>query len=79
LQGIKLHDDLPENSYDYPYTVATVIRLRGNIDSFMELPKDKRPPEDIWFDSIELEEWFDRIYDSGKQTELELVIEDVEG
>jgi hypothetical protein len=45
----------------------------------MELPKDKRPPEDIWFDSIELEEWFDRIYDSGKQTELELVIDDVEG
>ena len=69
---------MPENSYDYPYTVATVIRLRENIDSFMELPKDKRPPEDIWFDQIELEEWFDRVFDSGKSTKLELVIDEVE-
>jgi hypothetical protein len=58
--------------------VATVIRLRQNIDSFMELPKDKRPPEDIWFDSVELESWFDRVY-KNEPTELELVIDDVEG
>ena len=45
----------------------------------MELPKDKRPPPDLWFDSIELEEWFDRVFEHKGPTELELVIDDVEG
>jgi len=44
----------------------------------MELPKDKRPPEDIYFDSEALEEWFDRIL-SRKQTSFDLLIDEVEG
>ena len=31
------------------------------IDGFFELPKDKRPPENIWFDSDELETWFEEV------------------
>ena len=30
--------------------------------SFDELPKPKRPPEVIWDNAKELEEWFDNIY-----------------
>lgn len=73
-----MHEDLPENSYDYPFTVASVMRMRENIDSYMELPKDKRPPEDIWFDADELEDWFDRVFDKKRPTEFELLIDEVE-
>lgn len=53
--------------------------MRETIDSFMELPKDKRPPEDIWFNSAEVEDWFNRVFKHRGQTEIELVIDDVEG
>ena len=49
------------------------------IDGFFELPKDKRPPENIWFDSDELETWFDRAFDKDKDTEFKLTIDNVEG
>jgi len=48
------------------------------IDSFMELPKDKRPPRNIWDDPDELEDWFDRIFDRNKDTGMEILIGDVE-
>jgi hypothetical protein len=65
--------------YDYPHTVSEVIRWREMINSFYELPKDKRPPEAIWFEPEELEEWFDRAFDRNKDTEFNLIIDDVEG
>ena len=49
------------------------------VDSFMELPEDKRPPKKIWNDPPKLTEWFDRVFDRDKQTEFELHIEDIEG
>jgi len=48
------------------------------IDGFFELPKDKRPPENIWFDSDELEIWFDRAFDPKKDTSFDLSIDNVE-
>ena len=43
------------------------------IDSYLELPEDKRPPRSIWDKPSELEEWFDRAFSSGeKQTEFSL-------
>ncbi len=54
------------------------MRMRENIDSYMELPKDKRPPEDIWFDQEELEDWFDRVFEKRRPTEFELLIDEVE-
>lgn len=71
----KLHGGLPKFAWDFPHTVSFVIRARQNIDSFYELPKDKRPPEDIWFNSDELEDWFDRVF---KHQQTEIVITDVE-
>ena len=48
------------------------------IDSFMELPEDKRPPKAIWDKPNELNEWFDRIK-SGAQTEFSIPLDDIEG
>ena len=49
------------------------------IDSFMELPKEKRPPKNIWSHPEKLEDWFDRVFDRKKQTEFDLYIDDIEG
>jgi len=48
------------------------------IDSFMELPKEKRPPKDMWDQPEELDDWFDRVFSRNKSTHLEVVIDDVE-
>ena len=65
---------------DYPHTIAYCIRKQMQIDSFMELPKDKRPPKSIWDDSDELDRWFDDMYKHpGSKANLEFVIDDIEG
>jgi len=46
------------------------------IDSFMELPKDKRPPESIWDDPDELDRWFDRVFSTGGKSNIELLVVD---
>lgn len=48
-----------------PYTISYVIRKRSQIDSFRELPKEKRPTEKmIWEGSSkEIDEWFDKVFD----------------
>ena len=70
---------MPESAYDLPYTISSVIKLREMLDGFLELPKDKRPPEDVWFKPEELEEWLDRAFSSDKQTSFDFVIDDIEG
>lgn len=48
---------------DIPHTLSYVIRKRKQIDSLMELPKDKRPPDDVlWHSNPDrLEEWLDDV------------------
>lgn len=54
--------------------------MREMIDSFYELPKEKRPPEDIWFSPEELEDWFDKIFHNRPtQAELTINLDEVEG
>ena len=55
------------------------------IDSFMELPKEKRPPDDIiWFGSQEdIDRWFDRVFkrdgtEPGKEIVLEIDPHEIE-
>jgi len=48
------------------------------IDSFMELPKEKRPPKTIWDDSEKLDDWFDRVFDRKTTPNVELFIDEVE-
>lgn len=64
-----------------PYTISFVIRKLQQIDNLNELPKEKRPPDDILWDgtSDDLDEWLDKVMDKKYQPEVELVIKDVEG
>lgn len=60
-----------------------MIRKLQQIDSLNELPKEKRPPDDILWDGNgdDLDEWLDKVLGSGKdQTDkVEFVINDIEG
>lgn len=37
------------------------------IDSFNELPKDKRPPRDLWSKPYKLEKFLDTVFDTKKE------------
>lgn len=64
---------------DVPYTISYIIRKRQQIDSFNELPKEKRPPDNIIWDgtSEEIDEWLDKVFNrKGKEnTTQEIVID----
>ncbi len=77
---VPLHRSLLKFSVsEYPHTVNYVIKRRMQIDSYLELPEEKRPPRSIWDKPSELEEWFDRIFSDGKkQTEFTLPIREDE-
>lgn len=64
LEGMPSVDKLP-------WTVSFVIRKRMQIDSFDEVPKDKRPPDSmIWYGTTEdIDRWFDKVFKSKKDTD----------
>lgn len=68
---------------EIPYTYSYVIRKMQQIDNLNELPKEKRPPEDIIWDgsSEELDEWLEKVLDPKKKTQqnVEFIIKDIEG
>jgi len=49
------------------------------IDAFMQMPKEKRPPKKMWDNQRAIDEWIERVYSKDKDTELEFYIDDVEG
>jgi hypothetical protein len=66
-----------------PHTISFVIRKRQQIDSFSELPEEKRPPEDMIWDGTkeDLDEWFDRVFDrknKGYEENIIIDLDDVE-
>lgn len=69
---------------DIPYTISYVIKKRKQIDSFSELPQEKRPPEHIiWSGNPkDLSDWFDKVFKRNKKKdddEFYLDIDEVEG
>lgn len=54
---------------EVPYTISFVIRKRQQIDSFNELPKEKRPDDKLIWEGTaeEIEDWFDRVFDRKKR------------
>ena len=68
-----------------PYTISYVIRKLQQIDNLNELPKEKRPPDNIIWDgtSEELDEWLDKVLGSKdhkpQQATVEFVVDEVEG
>lgn len=66
---------------EIPHTLSMFIRKMSQIASFNELPKEKRPPEYIWDNADELEDWFDRVFDreeKGKPGHLEFNLDDLD-
>lgn len=67
---------------EYPYTISFAIKKRLQYDSFLELPKEKQPPDNIWDRPEELEEWFDKVFKTTGDKPVDgtfLNINDVEG
>jgi len=49
------------------------------LDSYLELPEEKRPPRSLWDKPSELNDWFDRVFSDGqRQTEFSLPINEGE-
>ncbi|MHA2404164.1 MAG: hypothetical protein ACXADH_14300 [Candidatus Kariarchaeaceae archaeon] len=73
--GLPLHPDLPPAD-ELPWTISYIIKKRTQIDSFNELPKDKRPPDDIlWYGTPEeLDIWFDKVLDRNYEDPQKAVI-----
>lgn len=69
---------------DLPHTITAAIAIRAQVDSLMEIPKERRPPRGIWDKSYRLQEFLDHMYDdAGKgskkgQTYIDIDYEDVE-
>lgn len=65
-----------------PYTISFIVRKRQQIDNLNELPKDKRPPEQmIWEGSTEeLDAWLDKVFSTrgNKEKDTTIIIEDIE-
>lgn len=51
------------------------------IDNLNELPKEKRPPENLIWSGTErdLDNWIERVVRGKEDTKINLLIEDVEG
>lgn len=57
-----MHENLP-SADELPWTISYVIRKRAQIDSFNEIPSEKRPPDDlIWYGTQkDIDEWFKKV------------------
>ena len=60
--GIPLAEGL-DSVLDLPHTISFAILYRKRIDSFNELPKDKRPPRNLWDKPHRLGEFLETIWD----------------
>lgn len=52
-----------EKVTDLPHTLTYALLYRSRIDSFNELPKDKRPPRNLWDKPYALGQFLDTIWD----------------
>lgn len=59
---------------DIPYTISYVIRKRQQVDNLSELPKDKKPDDEMIWDGApeELESWLERVLSGKESKEIEL-------
>jgi hypothetical protein len=60
--GIPIMEGLPNSTEELPNIITYMILHRAKIDSFNELPKEKRPPRDLWDKPYKLEEFFEEIF-----------------
>lgn len=72
-----------EDISNIPHTISYALLHRLKINSFNELPKDKRPPRNLWDKPSRLDEFFDEMFSSGSNKpkgtkSYDVNIEDVE-
>ena len=60
-----------ETTSELPHTVSFAIMFAAKLNSFNELPKDKRPPRGIYDKPYKLEQWFDEVFDTKNPRERE--------
>jgi len=65
--GIPLVEGLT-TADNMPHPISFAVMYRERIDSFRELPKDKRPPRNLWNKPYRLEQWFDEVFDRKDNT-----------
>jgi len=65
-----LHENLPPAD-ELPWTISYVIRKRAQIDSFNELPEEKRPTDNlIWYGTNkEINLWFKKVFKKDVEPE----------
>lgn len=65
---------------EVPYTISYVIRKRQQLDGIYEMPKEKRPSDELIWDGSpeELEKWFDRLLKGKEKTTADLVFSEFE-
>ena len=65
---------------DVPYTISYVTRKRAQLDNIYELPKEKRPSDELIWDgtSDELDKFFDNMFKGKEKTNIDLVFTDQE-
>ena len=65
---------------DIPYTLSFVVRKRMQIDNLNEIPKDKKPPEDLIWDGAaeEIENWIEKVFKNKQDKNVNLMIKDSE-
>lgn len=73
-----------ESCVDLPHTITSAIAYRAQMESIQEIPKDKRPPRGIWEKQFKLDEFIDKMYGSGNNsnkgtTSVTINPEEVEG
>lgn len=64
--GLPIADGI-ESAADLPHTITQALNYREKINSFYELPEDKRPPRDLWTKPHKLSEFFDMVFDVKKE------------
>lgn len=63
-----MHPSITE-TWNLPFTIAYAIRKQYQLDSFAELPEEKRPPRNIWHNEWRINKWFDEVFNKdSKQT-----------
>ena len=60
--GIPFSEELT-SVVDLPHTLTYGIAYRARLNSFSELPKEKRPPRDLWDKPYKLSEYLDTVWD----------------
>ena len=51
---------------DLPHTISYAVMYRERINGFDELPKEKRPPRNLWDKPYKLSQFIDHLWDDDK-------------